>query len=461
MKIKKNRCLASVLIAMLAAMLLLPATALAGTVNDDSIATEKGEIKAGITPDSMFHFFDRSLDRLSLAFTADPEKKTEKALEIARERLMEAKKMAEKGDDKAASRAQSGHDQMLTRIEDAARKASDDSSRTRLEREIELENELEVHRSEIETVESLVKSRISLSNPGSVEAANLLSKFKVETENTRAEIEREMENTIIQLKLETGQSDDDVSAIVRTIEDRIGVDDSRRRGRGSDDAREIELGDDSSRQSGGSNRIQARVFDDFTRIRVEIDFSTSSQERNAILGEMLSRARLSRQEIDQLLDLRVAEDVEAPRERLRTDAKLRDEGTEAEFELEFPVNTKDREAIVNAIFNRLNGINVGDLGVAMNVDDRRGLNDDENELLDRRRGADKPEDDNIGGEFATATDRRRGADKPEDNGLDDGLNDVSGRTAEGEAPRGADSPSDFDSTPGSRGGSGSGGSSDD
>lgn len=77
------------------------------------------------------------------------------------------------------------------------------------------------------------------------------------------------------------------------------------------------------------------------------------------------------------------------------------------------------------------------------------------------------EDDSARGEFGTATDRRRGADKPEDNGLDDGPddslddnNDISGREAEGELPRGADSPSDFDSTPGSRGGgSSSGGSS--
>ncbi len=425
---KMNRNFGGVVLAVLAALLLLPAAS-AASVSDDAVITPEGEIRAGITPDSPLHFFERSIDRMRLAFTADPERKAEKAMEIARERLMEAKKMAEKGDAKAAGKAQRLHEQMLARVEDSARKISDDSSRTRLEVEIEIENELDEHRMEIETVESRVKSRISLSDSNSVEAVNLLSRFRTETERVRAEVEKEKEKSITMLKLETGQSDDEIRQIVRSIEDRV----SGSGGRGRDGRGEIELSEDDR------TRVQARAFDDFTRIKVEIDFSTLSEDRNAILGEMLSKFRLSREEIDRLLDLRVAEDTEEPRERLRTEAKVRDDRTEAELELEFPVNTKDREAIINAIFNKLNSLSIGDLDAAMRIEDRRGLDDDENELLDRRRGADKPEDD--------------------------GVNDVSGREAEargreaeGEAPRGADSPSDFDSTPGSRGGGSSGGS---
>lgn len=431
-------------------MLLLPLAASAHPVSDDSITTPKGEINAGVTPDSPFHFFERAVDRMRLAFTADPEKKAEKALEIARERLMEAKKMAEKGNAKAAGAAQRGHEQMLAKVEDSARKISDDNSRTRLEIEIEIENELEEHRMEIEDVESRVKSRISLSDSGSIEAVNLLSRFKTETERVRAEVEKEKEKSIITLKLETGQSDDDVRTLVRSIEDRI----SGSSGRGRSGL-ELEDEDGLANLAEDRSRIQARVFDDFTRIKVEIDFSTTTQDRNAILAEMLSRAKsLSKEDIDMLLDLRVAEDDEEPRERLKTDAKLRDEGTEAEFELEFPVNTRDREAIVNAIFTKLNSLNISDLDMAMNVEDRRGMDDDDNELLDRRRGA----DDNERGEFGTAFDRRRGADKPED--------DFDNNNDEDEAfdrRRGADKPED--NSVGSSGGSGSsrsgGGSTDD
>ncbi len=455
---KITKWFGSIMMALIAAMLILPAAATANSIGEDSMTTPKGEIRAGLTPDSPLHIFERSFERIRLAFTADPEKRTEKALEIARERLMEAKKMAEKGNAKAAGRAQKGHEQMMEKIEDSARKISDDNSRTRLERQIEIENELEEHMMEIESVESLVKSRanIRMDNSDSVEAINLLSKFRAKTESTKAEIERERGNTIVKLKLETGQSDNDIMQVVRSIEDRARSGSSERRGR------EVELEDDSAdRLSEDDNKIQARVFDDFTRIKVEIDFSTSSKDRNAILSEMLSRAKLSKEEIDRLLDLRAAEDTEAPRERLRTEAKLRDEATETEFKLEFPVNIKDREAIVNAIFNKLNSLNIGDLDAAMRVDDRRGIDDDENELIDRRRGADKPEDNNDEDELF---DRRRGADKPEDNNDEDASGqeaEARGREAEGEAPRGADSSSDDDSTPGSRGGSGRGGSSSD
>ncbi len=444
---KKQKNIAGRILSLFIAMLLLPLAASAHPVSDDSITTPKGEIKAGVTPDSPFHFFERSIDRVRLAFTADPEKKAEKALEIARERLMEAKKMAEKGNAKAAGVAQREHFRALSKVEDSSRRISDDNSRTRLEIEIEIENELEEHRMEIEDVESRVKSRISLSNSNSVEAVNTLSRFKVETERVRAEVEKEKEKSIVRLKLETGQSDDDIRTLVRSIEDRISG--SSGRGRGG-----AELEDDSSGRSLAEdrNRIQARVFDDFTRIKVEIDFSTATQDRNAILAEMLSRARLSREDIDILLDLRVAEDVEEPRERLRTDAKLRDEGTEAEFELEFPINTRDRAAIVEAIFSKLNSLSIGELDAAMRVEDRRGFDDDD-------------DDDNARGEFGTPFDRRRGADKPEDDFDDDDNEDIRGqepeargREAEGEGPRGADSSSDFDSTPGSRGGSGSGSS---
>jgi len=51
--------------------------------------------KAGIKPGSFFYFFDTAFEKIGLFFTFNPEKKTEKALEYANERLAEVQAIEE------------------------------------------------------------------------------------------------------------------------------------------------------------------------------------------------------------------------------------------------------------------------------------------------------------------------------------------------------------------------------
>ena len=60
---------------------------------------------AGIKPDSIFYFFDTTFEKIGLFFIFDSEKKAEKALEHAEERLAEAQESAKENKPKAVEKA--------------------------------------------------------------------------------------------------------------------------------------------------------------------------------------------------------------------------------------------------------------------------------------------------------------------------------------------------------------------
>ncbi len=55
----------------------------------------------GVKPGSFFYFFDTAFEKISLFFTFNPERKVQKALEYADERLAEAEESARGNDTKA------------------------------------------------------------------------------------------------------------------------------------------------------------------------------------------------------------------------------------------------------------------------------------------------------------------------------------------------------------------------
>ncbi|MFH1162387.1 MAG: DUF5667 domain-containing protein [Candidatus Jorgensenbacteria bacterium] len=65
---------------------------------------------AGVKPGSFFYFFDTTFERVSLFFTFSPEKKAQKALEYADERLAEAEALAEEKDTSAVKTAVAGYE---------------------------------------------------------------------------------------------------------------------------------------------------------------------------------------------------------------------------------------------------------------------------------------------------------------------------------------------------------------
>ncbi len=67
----------------------------------------------GLTPDSPFYFLEEWMDSISMFFSFSKDAKAQKALSIANEKLAEAKAMAEKGNQKAASVAEKDYEKYM------------------------------------------------------------------------------------------------------------------------------------------------------------------------------------------------------------------------------------------------------------------------------------------------------------------------------------------------------------
>lgn len=84
---------------------------------ETATAEADADVDPGIAPDNLFYGLDVALDRLALALTFGAEAKSEKALEIARERLAEVRRMLEQRKDEFAQRAAAEHESFMAEAE--------------------------------------------------------------------------------------------------------------------------------------------------------------------------------------------------------------------------------------------------------------------------------------------------------------------------------------------------------
>ena len=108
-------------------------------------AEAEDDVDAGIAPDNPFYGLDVAIDRLALALTFGSEAKSEKALDIARERLAEVKLMLEQRKDQLAEKAAVEHDSFIEEAEaneNAINEANEDAA---FKVKIKLEDKLFKH----------------------------------------------------------------------------------------------------------------------------------------------------------------------------------------------------------------------------------------------------------------------------------------------------------------------------
>ena len=101
--------------------------------------------EAGVTPDSFWYGFDVLWDKVSLALTYNNEKKAQKAMEIALERLEEAKQMAENQNPDASLKAQDEYLNTIKYVDKISNKTTSKEKET-------IEIYLEVHYNDIDKI---------------------------------------------------------------------------------------------------------------------------------------------------------------------------------------------------------------------------------------------------------------------------------------------------------------------
>jgi len=163
-----------------------------------SFAQEAEPPSPGLTPDSPFYFLDTLGEKIGMFFTFGAEKKAERALQYAEEKLAEVKAMAEKNKPESAEKANQGYQDFLSlanaKTQEAKEQGKDVEELATLIIEKTLRHQeilVEVFEKVPEEVKDAIQKAIEVSRRGSEEAVEAVTGAKKE------ELQQKIEEVLI------------------------------------------------------------------------------------------------------------------------------------------------------------------------------------------------------------------------------------------------------------------------
>lgn len=405
-----------IVVSFIIALFLISQTVFAYTITGNAIKTEKAKIEAGITPDSFLYFLDVALDNINLALTFDSGEKARKGLDIARERLIEVREMVNRNKLDAAQAAQREHSNALRVVQNSIKGIEKTSSTQEIEEKIEIEKELEEHKTEIEEITGELKVKIEVEGKITPDQQVLIDSVLANLEGKAGEVEIEIENekgkTKIEIEQETGKSEEEIEDEIEELEEKIGLKRIRKEtswGKIKDAEEEInetikELAELNVTDGGINSALDilaqakeaykiknykeaARLakqaeeqIDDYkeqfeeleeeeereieveiernqAKVEVEVagtkaEFVLETTNRDEIISEISIRTGLNKEEIESLMKFEVEEE-----EEIEIESEIEEELSKVKLELnetesEFTLNTTDKDEIISEITRR-------------------------------------------------------------------------------------------------------------
>jgi len=171
-------------------------------IAEDSDVEDASE--AGITPDSPFYGLDVAMDNVGLMLTFNKAKKVEKKLQIANERLKEAKMMAVGNNLVAMEKAKLRHDEMLLSAEDDIDAIGTGDETEALKTNMKIKTMLQMHKQEVSDVEQeltlRVRGRLTVAQQENLDAffgsmKGSLNSVDVKVQNREEKIKAVMKKT--------------------------------------------------------------------------------------------------------------------------------------------------------------------------------------------------------------------------------------------------------------------------
>jgi len=260
----------------MALVLALSFLAVSVSAQETDVSEEIEVEDAGVTPDSPLHGLDRALDRINLALTFNKQKKAEKALRIAEERLSEAEEMAEEGKLDEAAEAEEEHNELVDEaefaVEEIESNGDEETAKESLEEVLKVKHKIASHSEKV----SLVKQRIlerQAERMSPEQLAKLRAVFErienkaLETEN---KINQKKENVKTRLKVLTEKTDEEIDEVESEIEEETGLDKEKK----ERTAREIKRAEKSlenlERKLKEQNVSDAEIDDAIKKVREKI-----------------------------------------------------------------------------------------------------------------------------------------------------------------------------------------------
>jgi len=168
------------------------------------------EVEAGTTPDSPMWGIDVAMDNLALALTFNEDKKAERALRIADERLSEMAQLAREKKLEKLEKAREQHQKMLLRVQERL-EHEDEATEESLETELKLEAKLEAQKQRLAKVEVEVKGSLTAEQQAALGA--FLATLGEDVKNVQIKIQSRQEETKAELRQRDAKAEEKIAKL--------------------------------------------------------------------------------------------------------------------------------------------------------------------------------------------------------------------------------------------------------
>jgi len=190
-------------------------------VAEDVEVPEELEGDPGITPDSMWHGLDRAMERIALGFTFNKVRKAERRLEIAKERVLEAREMAKEGNLEALEKAQALHDAIVAEIQADIEGLQEDSEaanvRAAIKNLVKLQSRVALHEMRLQALRDYVTEN-ELDPEEEEKLQAVIARMEERAENMKETAEERKERIKTRLRAVTNETENEVEDEAEEIE---------------------------------------------------------------------------------------------------------------------------------------------------------------------------------------------------------------------------------------------------
>ena len=204
--------------------------------NDIAITTtqEYPELakEPGITPDMPVRYgLKLGWERASLAFTLNKQRKAEKNLELAEKRLIEMKKMLEKGKIEQAEKLRERYENRIEKSEEILAELKEDGKEEviieNIKKNIKLQLKIGRNEAVIEALKDYLEEK-NLTEERREKAEDILEKLSNRTEKLKEKAEEREEKVKDRLRAVTNKNESEINEIVDKLETEEGLEQARK-----------------------------------------------------------------------------------------------------------------------------------------------------------------------------------------------------------------------------------------
>lgn len=200
--------------------------ALAQETVSDLEVSDNLEGDPGATPDSAGYGLKLGWEKIGLWFTFKQEKKAGRELVLARKRLLEVRRMAEKGNLKAMLKAQEKHDELVASAQERLARLGEDSTEARVKlavrKVIGLEVAIKAHENRIEVLKDILAEK-NLSDEARTAIEAAVARMENRTAIMEQKLEERKDKFKTRLRAVTEKNESEVESEVKELESEAGL----------------------------------------------------------------------------------------------------------------------------------------------------------------------------------------------------------------------------------------------